>query len=160
MWGHLNLQAVRALTFAFMALVAMRGLVPDGYMIDRSAETGSIVLRICGGLHEHDHAPSKAQTPVDHHQMHGHGGHDQTSMTSPVPASSGDEPMGDMSGDEFAGPMCPFALTALMDAPVTPQLPGPYVFGAPLLGGEPFYEPVVILATRPPLPPRSPPFYV
>ena len=37
---------------AVSLLMVLRGLVPTGYMLDRSADAGDIVIRICGGTTE------------------------------------------------------------------------------------------------------------
>ncbi|MEQ8559786.1 MAG: hypothetical protein RIB03_15860 [Henriciella sp.] len=155
-----RLHAVQLLTFAFVALITLRGLVPDGYMIDRSPDTGAIVLRICGGLHENDHSPATAHVSGTNagHQMHEHHSHG-ASMPSGEAAPSGmmDGPSDDNPEHGSEGAMCPFALSSLMDSVTAPALPEMVAVRQPMLGGKPYFRPAVRPSARPPMPPRSPP---
>lgn len=154
------LRAVQLLTFAFVALITLRGLVPDGYMLDRSPETGAIVLRICGGLHEMDRGPAAAPATGGHtsHQMHDHQAHGASMPTGEAePDGMTDGQPGDMPEHEQQGAMCPFALSSLMDTAAAPALPAMIAIRQPMLGGKPYTRPAVRPSARPPMPPRSPP---
>lgn len=155
-----SLRAVQLLTFAFVALITLRGLVPDGYMLDRSPETGAIVLRICGGLHEMDHGPAAAPATGTRasHKMHDHQGHSASMPTGEAgPHGMMDGQPGDRPEHEQQGAMCPFALSSLMDTVAAPALPAMTAIRQPMLGGKPYTRPAVRPSARPPMPPRSPP---
>lgn len=141
-------------------MITLRGLVPDGYMIDRSPETGAIILRICGGLHENDRVPAPAHEKGAHagHQMHHHQGHGASMPSGDAgPHSMMPEPSGDTPDHGTEGAMCPFALSSLTDTAAAPALPVMMAIRQPMLGAKPYTRPAVHPSARPPMPPRSPP---
>ena len=57
----------QALGVLLLALVVgVRGMVPTGYMLDRSADDGRIVMRLCGGIDDRFVAFKSPASPKDH----------------------------------------------------------------------------------------------
>ena len=162
MEGHIAARLPSILFCLAILLVGARGLVPSGYMIDRSAETGMLVLRLCGGMTEHSGHGSPDTIPHAGHDMHAghhmpapagaagntaHGSHD-------MPSSPAEPEHTDI------GAMCPYALSAVFDVPTADAAVITGLFGPPLMGAEPFQTPVRLHRSRPPMPPRGPPFSI
>lgn len=43
---------LRLIILSLVGLLAMRGSIADGYMVDRSNEDGSLIIRMCSGVDE------------------------------------------------------------------------------------------------------------
>ena len=127
------------LLMALVLAMSARGAVPDGYMVDRSASDGSLIIRICGGLDDR----FMRLDP-------------ETGQLSPV--QPGGMPA-DLPENEDTGThgTCPFALTAVFDLPQPAALAGPAAFGQILLAGRVYHPPLVPSPASAPLPPRGPP---
>ena len=127
------------LVTAVSLLMVMRALVPAGYMLDRSAEAGDIVIRICGGTTERFMS------------LNPHTG----SMTE----VDGDETPEPLPHDDTTAPSatCPFASTAVFDLTLPPDLFLAAIHGPPLLGDRPVVNTAAYWRARAPLPARGPP---
>lgn len=123
-------------------LLAVRGLVPVGYMLDRAPEDGSVIIRLCGGVHER----LMLFNP-------------ETGDMRELDAEDGSAPVtpGDDAG---SGASCPFALTSVFDLPEASGEILLGLFGPPLLANKPVYAPTSTRAEGPALPPRGPPVTV
>lgn len=118
-------------------VIGLRGMVPTGYMLDRSVDDGRILMRLCGGIDAHFVAfnpATGAMEEVDDRDK------------SPVGPQ-----------DQDAGSACPFALTATFDIPKDDTLIQVAFFGPPLLANVPVVTAPDARTARPPLPPRGPP---
>jgi len=121
---------------AVSLLMVMRALVPTGYMLDRSAEAGDIVIRICGGTTErfmslNPHTGSMTEVDGDE---------------TPAP-------------DDTTSPSatCPFASTAVFDLSLPADMLLAAIYGPPLLGDRPVINTLAYRRARAPLPARGPP---
>jgi len=121
-------------------LIAMRGAVAQGYMLDRSAEDGTITIRMCGGL----------ETRLMRFDP-------ETGALSNLPAGQDDVPDQPPPSDEAPGESCAFALGATTILPAPPAGPGLPLDGPPLLAGKPLFDAPKPRAEGPSLPPRGPP---
>ena len=124
---------------AVSLLMVMRALVPTGYMLDRSAEAGDIVIRICGGTTErfmslNPHAGSMTEVDGDE-------------TPAPPPPNDTTSPSA----------TCPFALTAVFDLSLPPDMLLAAIYGPPLLGDRPVINTLAYRRARAPLPARGPP---
>ena len=43
---------LRLIILSLVGILAMRGSIADGYMVDRSSEDGSLIIRMCSGVDE------------------------------------------------------------------------------------------------------------
>lgn len=125
---------------AIALLMVVRGLVPTGYMLDRSPDADSIVIRICGGFGERmmsldPHSGKMSEITVDEHG---------------APTLPHDD-------DRAASDTCPYATTSVFDLPLAPDVFLAAVFGPPLLGGQPVINTVSHWRAHAPFPPRAPP---
>ena len=126
---------------AMCLLMVMRGLVPSGYMLDRSPEADSILIRICGGFGER-------MMSLDPH----------TGKMSRIDADAPGAPaVPQDDGRMAASDTCPYASTSVIDLPLSPEAFLAAVFGPPLLGGLPVINTVATWRAHAPLPPRGPP---
>lgn len=122
---------------AVLLIVSMvvRGLVPTGYMIERSGETGKLMVHICGA------APGAEYVVLDEKTG-------KWSLTSEPQENS------DRTDNSTA---CEFAISIigadLAEAPAVIMK----AFGLPLLAGRIFFEQHYKRPVRPPLPARGPP---
>lgn len=129
--------------FALVALVAalgVRGAVPAGYMLDRSGEDASIVIRLCGTGEGHQLVfdPEKRELRT-------------------VGSEDGSSDSDDLTEDGT----CPYAVTAAFDLPHTPPAVAPPLgFGMPLLRARPYARPMADDPVHAPLPARGPPVHV
>lgn len=114
-------------------------MVASGYMLDRSAEDGTIIVRMCGGLGGHDMVL------------------DLRTGELTEPGETGDAPAPE-GGDE-AQATCPFAMTALFDVPAPAPDWSRAAFGPPLLGDRPVPGPLRPAPASAPLPARGPPVH-
>ena len=130
-----NWQALGVLLLALV--VGVRGMVPTGYMLDRSADDGRIVMRLCGGIDDRFVAFNPETGAMEDV------GDPDKSPASPK--------------DHDAKSTCPFALTATFDVPKDDALIQTAFFGPPLLADVPIVAAPDARAARPPLPPRGPP---
>ena len=124
---------------AVSLMMAMRALVPAGYMLAPSAEAGDIVIRICGGTTERFvslNPHTGKMTEID-------GG--------TAPAAPKDD------GNTSSSATCPFASTAVFDLPLAPDVFLAALFGPPLLGDRPVANTVANWRAHAPLPARGPP---
>ncbi len=129
----LSNKALFAVLLVFSMVV--RGLVPTGYMVERSAESGKLMVHICGAVPGAEYATLNLATGKWE-----------------ISAASDDEsPRPDVSTH------CDFSLNvahAVFDDPASiPE----HVFGLPLLAGRVFVERTYSFKIRPPLPARGPP---
>ena len=124
---------------AISLLMVLRGLVPTGYMLDRSADAGDIVIRICGGTTE------RFMSLNPH--------------TGRMTEVDGDETPEPLPHDDTTSPSatCPFASTAVFDLPLPPDLFLAAIHGPPLLGDRPVVNTAAYWRARAPLPARGPP---
>jgi DUF2946 family protein len=127
---------------AVSLLMVMRALVPTGYMLAPSADTGDIVIRICGGM---------AERFVS---LNPHTG----KMTEVDGDEAPDAPTDD--GNTSSSELCPFASTAVFDLPLPPDVFLAALFGPPLLGDRPVINTVANWRARAPLPARGPPIRI
>jgi hypothetical protein len=126
---------------AVSLLMVMRGLVPAGYMLDRTPDTESIVIRVCGGFGER-------MMSLDLH----------TGKMSSMDVEHPGTPTGPHDDDhKVASDACPYATTSVFALPLSPGVFLAAVFGPPLLGGEPVTSTVSNWRAHAPLPPRGPP---
>lgn len=126
---------------AICLLMVMRGAVPAGYMLERSSETDSILIRICGGLGD---------------RMMSFNPH--TGKMSAIDADQPGEPAGPQDDDRtMASDTCPYASTSVFDLALSPEAFLAAAFGLPLLGGLPVVNTVSNWRSHAPLPPRGPP---
>lgn len=127
------------LVTAVSLLMVMRALVPTGYMLDRSADAGDIVIRICGGTAERFvtlNPHSGKMTEIDGDAAPAPPQHDDTTSPSAT---------------------CPFASTAVFDLPLPPEMFLAAIYGPPLLGDRPVINTLAYRRARAPLPARGPP---
>ncbi|WP_430402363.1 DUF2946 family protein [Hyphomonas sp.] len=126
---------------AMCLLMITRGLVPTGYMLDRSPEADGILIRICGGFGER-------MMSLDPH----------TGKMSRIDADAPAAPAGPHDDDRNAtGDTCPYAATSVFALPLSPEAFLAAAFGPPLLGGLPVVNTVSSWRAHAPLPPRGPP---
>ena len=124
---------------AVSLLMVLRGLVPTGYMLERPADGGDIVIRICGGMTERfmsldPHTGN--MTEIDGDEAPAPPQHDDTTSLSAT---------------------CPFATTVLFDLPLAPESFQAAIYGPPLLGSQPVINTLANWRARAPLPARGPP---
>lgn len=121
-------------------MVGLRGMVPAGYMPDRSPIDGSIIIRMCGGIDDHYMAL------------------DPETGTLKTVGDPDKSPAGPQ--DHNSKSTCPFALTAMFDVPKDEALIQTAFFGPPLLSAVPVVTAPETSPARPPLPARGPPVRV
>lgn len=122
------------LVMLVVAAMMFRGAIPVNYMAEHDAETGSIIIRMCGGG-----AERFVQLDLT------------TGKIGEITEDTGDEPA---QSDDDA---CPYALSQVFDLPRTQEHDPAVLFGPPLLGGQPVFDDAARALARPPLPPRGPP---
>lgn len=130
------------LMLLLIAGVVIRAAVPTGYMLDRSSETGDMVVRLCGAGLGHKFAnfdPIKGEW---------------------VQLSGSEAPADPDSEDKYPPQTvhsCEFALSMVADLPGADGFALSEVFGLPLLAGRVYvsdsHRPVILA----PLPARGPP---
>lgn len=136
-FGHFRRLAILT---AMVAVLCVRGALPAGYMPDRSAEDGSLIIRICGGLDER----FMRLDP-------------ETGRLTPIaPGEAPAETPGE-DGDAGHG-SCPFALTAAFDLPPPARDLSPPAFRRLQLASRPYHPPIARRPAAAPPPPRGPPF--
>lgn len=129
--------------FALCLAIALRALVPAGYMLDRSEESGTLEVRICSGTN----AEAMSFMPASGQWV---------SLNDQAPDQDADR-----ENMPPADSICPFAL-----AHIIAQLPQvstdllPPLFGPPLLGGKIYLETSFSRPAAPPLPARGPPLHI
>lgn len=134
--SHIRSASLRTgLVMLVVAAMMFRGAIPVNYMVERGAEDGTIIIRMCGGGDEDRFvrldfdSGSISDIETDPDQKHG-------------------------SADNET---CPYALTEVFDLPVEKSFQPVGLFGPPLLGGQPVFNLGARALARPPLPPRGPP---
>ncbi len=136
----LSFRLLRAvLLFVLMIGMTARAAVPDGYMLERSDETGVMQVRLCGaGLGER----FASFDPVKGAWV----SHDES-----------DGAKSDNDADRNTPYSCDFALSMIADLPAQDVWSGVETFGLPLLGGRIYVSESHAPIIQAPLPARGPP---
>lgn len=124
--------APRVLVVLLALVLGARGMVASGYMLDRSAEDGTIIVRMCG---------------LDGRDM-------VLDLETGALTEPGEE---DAPDPDEAHATCPYAMTALFDLPLPATDWQRAAFGPPMLGDRPVLQPARRSPAHAPLPARGPP---